>query len=70
MGGLGRHHPDLLALLQDPVLDPDQNHDAEIGIVPAVDQHHFQWCIAVTNGRGQTGDNGFQQFIDAHARFR
>ena len=41
IGDARGHHPDLLTLLQLAMLDPDQRHDAQIGIVPAVDQQRL-----------------------------
>ena len=40
--GAGAHHADGLALLQHAVDDAHQHDDAEIGVVPAIDQHGLQ----------------------------
>ena len=40
--GVGRHHADLLALLQFAVDDAHQHDDAEIGVVPGIDQQRLQ----------------------------
>ena len=53
----GRHELDLLALLDDPVDDADQDDDAEIGVVPAVDQHRLQRRVAVALGRRDLVDH-------------
>ena len=50
IGDPRRHHPDLLALFQPPMLDPDQRHDAQIGVVPAVHQQRLQVPIGVAFG--------------------
>jgi hypothetical protein len=39
--GVGAHHADGLALLQHAVDDAHQHDDAEIGVVPAVDQQRL-----------------------------
>jgi hypothetical protein len=52
-----------------PSIDADQDDDAQIGVVPAIDQHRLQRRVAVALGRGNAGDDGFQNFIDADARF-
>ena len=39
MLGAGGHELDFLALFDDAVDDADQDDDAEIGVVPAVDEH-------------------------------
>ena len=38
----GLHHPDAVALAQRAVEDADEDDDAEVGVVPAVDQHRLQ----------------------------
>jgi hypothetical protein len=42
VGGAGLHELDLLALADRAVDDADEDDDAEIGIVPAVDEHRLQ----------------------------
>ena len=42
VGRVGAHHADALALLQRAVDDAHQHDDAEIGVVPAVDQQRLQ----------------------------
>jgi hypothetical protein len=46
VAGAGAHHADLLALFQLAVDDAHQHDDAEIGVVPAVDQHGLQRRMA------------------------
>ena len=67
--GAALHEPDLLALLDDPVHHAHQDDDAEVRVVPAVDQHRFQRCVAVAGGRRDALDQRFQRFLDADARF-
>ena len=47
VGRVGAHHADALALLQGAVDDAHQHDDAEIGVVPAVDQQRLQGRVAV-----------------------
>jgi len=68
VGGAGLHHADLLAGLQRAVEDAHQDDDAEVGVVPGVDQQGLQRGVAVALGRGQAGDDGFQHVGDADAR--
>ena len=67
VGGGGRHHADAQALLQHAVLHPHQGDDAEIGVVPAVDQQRLQRRVAVALGRRQALDHRLQQIVDAEA---
>ena len=53
IGGVGAHHPDALALLHHAVDDAHQHHDAEIDVVPAVDQQRLQRGVAVALRRRQ-----------------
>ena len=69
MFGPTDHELDVLALLDDAVHDADQNDDAQIGVIPTVDQHRLQRRIPVALGRGDFGDDGFQYVVDADARF-
>ena len=62
------HHLDLLAGPQAAVDHADQNHDAQIGVVPGVDQQGLQRRVLVALGRRQAGDDGFQHLVDADAR--
>ena len=63
----GRHQPDLLAGDQLAVLDPHQDHDAEIRVVPAIDQQRLERRIDFAPGRRQAGDQGFEHVLDAEA---
>jgi hypothetical protein len=67
VGAARLHHADAVALLDDAVDDADQDDDAEIGVVVAVDQHGLEGRVAVALGRGQAGDDGLQHVGDAEA---
>ena len=53
VGRVRAHHADALALLQRAVEDAHQHDDAEIGVVPAVDQQRLQRRRLVALGRRQ-----------------
>ena len=65
--GAGWHHRMRSPFLITPVDDADQDDDAEIAVIPAVDQHRLQRRVAVALGGGQAGDDGLQHFGDADA---
>ena len=67
IGGVGAHHADALALLHHAVDDAHQHDDAEIDVVPAVDQQRLQRRVAVALRRRQARDDGFQHVGDAEA---
>ncbi len=67
IGRVGAHHADALALLHHAVDDADQHDDAEIDVVPAIDQQRLQRRIAVALRRRQAGDDGFQHVGHAQA---
>ena len=58
------HHADALALLQHAIDDAHQHDDAEIEVVPAVDQQRLQGGGAVALGRRQARDDRFQHGLD------
>ena len=66
--GIGRHHADLLALLQLAIDDAHQDHDAQIGVVIGIDQQRLQRRIDVAFGRGQARDHRFQHAFDVQTR--
>ncbi len=70
IGGARRHHPDFSAFFQHTVLDPDQDHHAQVGIVPAIDQQRLQGRVGIAGGRRQVRDQGFQHGIDAQPGLR
>ena len=43
--------------------------DAEVGVVPAIDQQRLQRRVGVAGGRGQAVDDGFQHAFDVEAGF-
>ena len=65
--GSGPHHADLHAFLELAVDDAHQHDDAEIGVVPGIDQKRLQRRVGVAGGRRQPGDDGFQHRVDALA---
>ena len=67
VGGVGAHHQDALALAHLAVDDAHQDDDAEIGVVPAVDQHRLQRRVDVALRRRQAGDDRLQHVVDAEA---
>ena len=62
-----RHHADAHALAEHAVLDPHQGDDAQVRVVPAVDQQRLQGRVAVAHGRRQALDHRFQEIVDAEA---
>ena len=50
---IGAHHADALVLAQHAVDDAHEHHDAEIDVVPAVDQQRLERRVAVALGRRQ-----------------
>ncbi len=65
--GARAHHLDLLALLERAVEDAHQHDDAEIGVVPAVDQQGLQRRLLVAGGRRQAGDDRLQHVGNSDA---
>ena len=61
------HHADTLALLHHPIDDADQNHDAKIGIVPAVDEKRLERRIDITLGRWEARHDCLKHLVDAQA---
>ena len=60
---------DLVALFQTAINDADQNDNAEVAVVPRVDQHRFEVCIFIALGCGQIVDDGFEGLVDASTGF-
>ena len=67
VGRAGLHHAHDLAGLKHAVEDANQHHDAQIGVVPRIDQQGFQGRGGVALRRRQAGDDGFQHIVDADA---
>ena len=63
----GRHHADLQAFLQHTVLHAHQRDDAQVRVVPAVDQQGLQRRLAAALGRRQALHHGLEQVVDAEA---
>ena len=68
MLGAARHEGDLLALLQHAGHDADEDHDAEVGIVPAIDQHRLQRRGGIALGRRNARDDRIEDILDTDAR--
>ncbi len=67
VGGLGAHHADLLALPERAVDDAHEHHDAEVIVVPAVDEHRLQRRFVIALRRRQAGDDRLQHALDVEA---
>src|SRR5690606_6392705 len=65
MFGAALHEFDRQALFEDPVDHAHQDDHAEIGIVPGIDQHGFQWSNPVAAGRRDAGDDRLQHVLYA-----
>ena len=65
--GAGLHHADAVALAEGALEDADEDDDAEIGVVPAVDEHGLERGVGVAGGGGEAGDDGFEHVGDAEA---
>ncbi len=70
VGGAGAHHADARVLLHHAVDDANEHDDAEIDVVPAIDQQRLQRGVAVALRRRQAGDDGFQHVGNAQACLR
>src|SRR6185437_4802826 len=64
MRGAGRHHADLHTRLEHAVLDAHKDHDAEIRVVPAIDEQRLERRRGVALGRRQALNQRFQHLID------
>ena len=62
------HELDVEALLDDAVHHAHEDDHAEIGVVPAVDQHRLERCITVARGGGNAPDQRLERVLDADAR--
>ncbi len=67
MLGAAGHEFDLEALSDHPVDDADEDDDAEVGVVPRIDQHRLERRVAVALGGRDLGDDGLEHFGDADA---
>ncbi len=65
MDGARAHHLHLHALLEHALAHPQQGDDAEIGIVPAIDDQGLQGGGGIALGRRQAVDHGLQHGVDA-----
>ena len=67
--GAARHHPHLHADLELAVDHAHQDDDAQVGVVPAIDQQRLGGGVGIALGGGQPLHDGFQHIADAKARF-
>ena len=67
IGRIGADHLDALALFQRAVEDTYKHDDAEIGVVPAVDEERLQRRVDVALRRRQARDDGFEHVGNAEA---
>ncbi len=70
VGGAGGHELDLLALADRAVDHAHEDDHAEIGVVPAVDEHRLERSSGVALGRRNLVDDRLEHFLDADAGFR
>ncbi len=66
--GVRAHHADARPLPEGPVYDADQDDDAEISVVPGIDQEGLQGSRLVALGRGQALDDRFEHEVDIETR--
>ncbi len=62
-----RHHADAVVLAQAAVDDAHEDDNAEVGVVPAVDEHGLERRVGVALGGRQPGDDGLEHVVDAEA---
>ena len=62
--GVRGHHADAGALLERPVNHANEDDDAEIGVVPGVDEERFKRRGLIALGRGQALDDRLEHKID------
>lgn len=63
------HHADLHFFADNAVMNPNQNDDAEIAVIPTVNQQGFQRRIYIADRRRQAGDDGFKEIVNAESGF-
>ncbi len=68
VGRVRGHQPDALAFFQLAVDNADEDDDAEIEVVPGIDQQRLQRRIRLALGRGQPGDDAFEHRLDIQPR--
>jgi hypothetical protein len=67
VGGARGHEPDLGAFPERAVDDADEDDDAQVWVVPAVDQHRLERGVRVALGRGDALDDRFEHLVDSEA---
>ena len=65
--GAADHHPHLHADLELAIDHAHQDDDAQVGIVPAIDQQRLGGGVGIALGGGQPLHDGFQHVVDAEA---
>ena len=70
VGCAGPHHADALALFQRAVDDAHQHDDAEIEVIPAVDEERFERGVAVALRRRQARDDRFEHLRHVQSGLR
>ncbi len=68
VAGVSRHQRDPLALAQHAFDDAHEHDDAEIGIIPAVDQQRFERLCGIALGRRQPLDDRLQHRLHVETR--
>ena len=69
VAGASAHHLDLVALLDRTVDHADQNDNAQICIIPTINQHRLERGITVPLGRGKTVHDRFQNIRNTQTAF-
>ena len=66
IGPAGTHQADLHAFFERALDDPHQADDAEIAVIPAIDQHRLERRIRIAMDRGrQALHDGFEHVLNA-----
>ena len=68
MCGASLHEADLLAFAQRTINHPDEDDDAKIWVVPAIDEHCLQRSFPVAPRRRDLVDNRLENFVDPETR--
>ena len=66
---IGAHHPDAVTLLHHAIDHPNEHDDAEIDVVPAIDQECLQGRVGIALRRWQARDDRLQHVGNAEAGF-
>ena len=66
---VGGHQANPFTLAERTIHHTHQHHHAHIVVEPAVDNHGARRATGVATGRRHAGDDGFKDFVQAHAGF-